>query len=92
MGHMSRHLLTAALLSGVVVASHGGQQIPAHIAASAVPDAMPQERRSRKGKGYGARPSGAAAAKRAKAKRRNIAKRPNCNKAVHRFAKRSKRA
>ena len=38
---------------------------------------------------YPGKRSGVAAAKRAKAKRRNIAKHPNCNKAVKKWARRS---
>lgn len=68
---MSRQLLAAALMSGIVVANQGGQQIPARIAAAA----MPEYRGRNKVRSYGSRPCGAAAAKRAKAKRRNIAAR-----------------
>lgn len=72
MGTLNRRLLAAALLSGVVVASQNGRQIPAHVAA-AQPEFNDDNWRS--GKGRNKRPqrnSNAAAAKRAARKRRNI--------------------
>ena|ERR1044072_4668673 len=74
----SRSLLAAALMSGLVVAhGPGGAAIAPHRAIRAVESF--EDRRRGKGKGrFNHRPSGVAAAKRAKrakATRRNIAKR-----------------
>jgi hypothetical protein len=78
MGSMNRHMLAAALLSGMVVANgHNGQAMNAATAAREVaPDFNDDQ--WRKGKGRNCNPrraTGAAVAKRAKAKRRNVAKR-----------------
>lgn len=68
----SNALLAAALMSGLVVANRNGVAIHSHEAAAAI---MAGERRT-KGNRVSSRPSGAAAAKRAKARRINVGKRP----------------
>jgi hypothetical protein len=71
MGSINRSLLAAALLSGVVIATRaGGPQIPSYAAAEEIANSGRNQRRR-----YAENRCNAAAVKRAKRTRRNIAAR-----------------